>query len=899
MSQQFYLICFRFILAFSQVLIFINSFGQSNNQIKVCIQSSEIIKDYKIQLIKIIGTKEKLVIQKNISTECTYFKIENNTIYRILVQSDCCSAFTLPWKADTLNNDYAFDIRLKEKNFELKEVIIKQKKDRFERSGDTLFVNVSDTDTRPHAAASTLFDRITGLNSSFGIVSVLGENVQEITIDGKRIFGGAASLTLDNIKANMIERMEFVEKTLANGQKQNVLNLKLKANRKDGIYGDTGVGLGTNQNYVGNGNFNKITKKGFINAFSTANSINERGIDPKTIERISMNSFRNALNASSSVIGLYEPRTQTENNIERLGTNLRGTNKYFDSGINFTFSEKKLEFDGFIFGNLNRQVFIQDADKTFFFNNITQNISSNLNDLSKARNVNANFNLRWNPSARTSLRASSQLNKRVDFGQLNDSTITDFENQNLKNIIFSKNQSNLRKSNHSFQFSLVQKGKKGGVVSSFYYQLNKQIDSGEKQFSNFFENPLITFVQNQALEKQEKNAVHNVQVVHSMPLSSQFLIEGKLKGIFENYSVRQNTDVLDAKSDLVFKVPMVNKLNNNLLETAIYVLYKRPKLDIISGFAYWNWHIDRQTKAQIYLSNPSFLLNPFTKVEYKTSIGKLSARFAKEPVLPNSMQTLTPADSSNLNNIFAGNIGLGHYYQKSFDLAANLSARKGYQFNINFNYKILENAVINENLFQPKLGVFSSSFVNVAQPTSNWNLNLSAFQIKLKSDFSWFLLGGVFRFNSFIKTQNEITELRTNYAFLNFNSTLKLKKGLNIRANWQSQFNILQSNSILNNTLNLKSEIDLGHNWYFDSGIRLNINKSQTINTQLFADTEVSKFLLKNNSMKVSLILKNILNSKNEITVEQANNYQSVVYTNFLPRIGLLKLTFYPETWKK
>ena len=887
--------CIRFFLALLCNFTAFTSSAQHIRQIQVCVQSSANTKNHTIRLLKVSGNQEKLAAEKIMSTECTDFKVEPNTVYRLLVQSDCCSASTSIWQSDTIKSNHRFNINLQEKNIQLKEVIVKEKKDRFERSGDTLIVNVNDADARPHAAAATLFDRINGLNSSFGGVSILGEDVQAITIDGKRIFGGISKLTLESIRADMIERMEFIQKTLANGQKQNVLNIKLKANKKDGIYGDLDAGLGENRNYIGKASINKITKNGFINAFSTANSINETGIDTKVIERISLNTFRNALNASSSVIGLYEPRT-IENNIEKLEPRFRGINKYFDTGLNFTHEQKKLAFDGFIFGNFNRQNFLQTSAQQQFYSNVTQIINSQLQDKSRIGNVNANINLKWDLTERTNLRVSSQLNNENLSRSVSDSTIAGFSNTFFNNVITAQSQKNSNALTHISQLSLVQKGRRGGFVSSIYYRLDNQFKVDSNRFINLLQNPDAQLYQNQTINKRLNTTAHTIQLVQSVPLNSQFLIEGKLKGLFENHSIWQHT---------VFPVQDIppvlasNAINNQIFETGIYLLYKRARFDIISGLAYAYWNIYRQSQTERFTAQPTFLFNPFTKMEYRFSSGKLSARFAQEPLLPGAMQLITPADSSNLNNIMVGNIYLNHYQQKTFELTSHIQAKNGYQFNLHFNYKRLNGAVINENFYQPSLNIFTSGFTNTPDPISNWNLNFSAYQIKLKSKFSWFLMGGMFQINSLIKTREEVSPLQLNLMYLNLNTTLKLKSTFNLKANWESQFRILQNNILINHLVNLKSEADLGNNWFVDSGVRLNINQSHTTSAQLFADAEVGKFLLINNALKVSLVGKNIFNTKQQINIEQGSNYQSTTYTNTLSRVMLLKFTIYPESWKK
>lgn len=186
-----------------------------------------------------------------------------------------------------LQISYAFaqnkrEVEQKERTIALEEVVIKQKRKRFEYKGDSLIINLHTDDARPHASAKTLFEKVQGLTIDWGDnISIHGKPVTAITIDGKTIFGGLPALTLDNIKADMIERMEFIETTDASGKTQSTLNLKLKEDRKNGGFGNIGAGFAPNARYSVNGNFSKITSKGFFNVFSSANNINEKGIDSK------------------------------------------------------------------------------------------------------------------------------------------------------------------------------------------------------------------------------------------------------------------------------------------------------------------------------------------------------------------------------------------------------------------------------------------------------------------------------------------------------------------------------------------------------------------------------------------------------------------------------------------
>lgn len=863
-------------------------------------QENEPLQNINFLIYQKQGNKDSLIFNiKSKKTEVSFSVLPGKN-YKIVTISDCCESISKLFSADTISKNHVFNLILKEKTIDLKELIVRSKKDRYEQKGDTLVINIKDEDFRPHAGANTLFDRIQGLNMGMGgNVSILGKNVQEVTVDGKRIFGGVASLTLENIKADMIDQMEFIESNAANGQKQNTLNLRLKENKKNGGYGNLGIGYGNNKNHSLNGNFSKITQKGFINIFSTSNTINERGIDPKTVERITINTFKKSMNQSGSIIGLYDTKTEnSENEITRYNTNLLGLNRYFDSGLNYTYSFKKIEFDSFIFANLNKKNVLQESNKLTTINTTNQSITENRVYFENIKSINANFNLTWKISPKATIRLSNQLNSLDNRSIYKDTINSTFEELNINNFTQRNVKSDDYKFENIFQISGIKKGKKRGVVNSAYYQIVNTIPTENISFINNSTAFLTQRFQNQNILKENNSVYSNLQIVRSQPLNKRILLEGKIKQVTNTIILKQNNEIFNLNikpSHSMFE----NKESNILTESSLYLLYKKPKFDLITGVGYWNWKVNRQTLTEKHAISPNFILNPFTKINFKLQKTNLSVKYAKEPFLPNWKSTINVADSSNLFALNYGNIYLNYFSQNAIDINASTSTNKGYQFSLNFNYNLATNALITKNTLDENYGVFASTFVNSEKPISNWNINLTAFQIKLNSKFSWFFLGGYFMTNSLVKTQNNLTAIKTNFGFLNFNTTLKLQKGAYIRANWKSQFNSLQGEFQSNHILTLKSEVDLRNKWYLDSGLRINANKTQAFNSQWFLDTELSKFLLKKNDLKTSLVLKNILNTKNDINITQSNNSQATTSTNYLPLTVLFKLTFYPETWKK
>lgn len=848
------------------------------------------------------NTSDSLVLQKELSVPQVSYTFKPSISYKIAVFSPFLSSATPTYfKADTLRCPLNIYLKPIEKTFDLKEITVKAERQRFEKQGDTLVIHVKDSDARPHAEAHTLFDRIQGLESSGnGSLRVLGKNVQEVTVDGKKIFGGVGSLTLDNIKANMIERMEFIESSPSSPQQQNTLNIVLKANRKKGIYGNISAGYGNNQSYAANARFSKIMPKGFLSAFTTANSINDRGIDPKTLEEMTVQNYKKTMNRQGSAIGLYETdlAQETQNQLP-IHQRLQGINQYADMGFNVTHIGPKLEIDGFVIGIANQNNQEQRQTSYTVFNTATQNLESLKNKFEQLRHAHAQINLTWKINPKTTFQLSNQLQLGESQLAQTDSIQSLIERFNTNSLTTRQISQNTSLLDNILQMSGVRKGKKPGVVSSLYYQMHYTLPSEDKIFSNFLTSFSGNQAQNQALEKNNQIKYSNAQFIHARPLTRRLLLEGKLKYAYQHVQLWQRTEPLDntltPKNSSFINM---NQEQTTKIESGLYIFYKRPKTQIISGLGYWHWLIHRQADELKFEDAPNFWLNPFTKVNFRISNSSLSYKFAREPYLPTWQAALGIVDSSEVFNLVRGNHRLQHYRQNSSDLTFTSSTKNGYQVNFSLSYRQIEQEIINRNEFNPQNGSFESTFSNAQEPTSVYNAHVTLFRLRPQSRFTWFFLGGILGVNSLMETQNELTPLQTRLGFTQINSTLKLREGFQIRADMRSHYSFLAGRWQSNHQLTLRNSLDIGKKWYFDSYLRFNANVTDRFQIQSFVNTELSRYFLKNQKLKASWVIRNATNTKQEVSISQSNNTIATNAILHLPFTTLLKFTLYPERWK-
>ncbi len=858
---------------------------------------------YKIDtllLYKINVGLESLIFRKINIDNRTPLKvsIESNTTYNLKVINGCCRISEFMFNSDTLIHNQIFRIIIRPQPIELQELVVKTKKERFENSGDTLIINTKPDDARPHAASSTLFDRIPGLSNDFGGLSVLGKRVQEVTINGRKIFGGNPTLSLDAIKADMIEKMEFIDKNLANGQSQNTLNIRLKPNKQNGGYGVLTGGLNLKDRFLINGNFNKITKRGFLNVFSTANNVNQRGTDTKTLSSLQSLSIKRAMNGTGSVIGLYDtsPKIIDETS-KTLNQRIEGVNMLGDAGVSYNFSKKKIEFDIFAYGNFRNGEIIKQKTSEMFLGDMNQKITQNQFSLLENQFFNSSFNLTWKPTVKTTIRFFHKLNFVGTGNTETDSVNNVFENRNLNSYILSNSNRVTSESSQDLGLSIINIGKKRGVLSSLLLGGSKEFFPENIEYYNFIKSGFFQNTSDRFLQKDQKSINGNIQFNHARPISKKILLEGKIR--YEYDSRKSNQIYLPSKES--FKIDsnfQFSSVTNNLFESGLFALLQRPRFRVISGLSFWHWDILRISRTNYVLIRNNFIINPFTKIEYKLPNKTIWFRIASEPLLPSWSQLGALPDSSKINSILFGNVFLESTSQRVLELNYNVTNKSGLQIGFNLAYKKYSNPIISKNTFNPVLNIFTGSYSNFGTPTSSINFNVNAFKIKLNSKFSSFFLGGVIRINSFQSINNIISPLKTTFAFYNFTSTLKFNKKYLVKGNWSSQFSFLSKKLVWNNSFNISNDFELGRKWYLDSKIKFNVNKTQTNNYfyQTFFDFELNKYILKNNGLKAGLKLMNALDIKNQVQVNQNSNLLTYQFDNILPRVFMLNITIYPES---
>jgi hypothetical protein len=123
---------------------------------------------------------------------------------------------------------------------------------------DTVIYNVSAFKTRPYATVEELLKKLPGIQvDKDGNITMQGEKIQKVFVDGKVFFLNDPKLATQNLLAEMVDKVEaFNEKSerakltgIPDQNPEKVINLRLKPDKKKGLFGSGEGGLASQDRY--------------------------------------------------------------------------------------------------------------------------------------------------------------------------------------------------------------------------------------------------------------------------------------------------------------------------------------------------------------------------------------------------------------------------------------------------------------------------------------------------------------------------------------------------------------------------------------------------------------------------------------------------------------------------
>ncbi|HEY3429763.1 MAG TPA: TonB-dependent receptor, partial [Cyclobacteriaceae bacterium] len=180
----------------------------------------------------------------------------------------------------------AGQLKLQPQAKQLDEMVIMGEKVPVRIKGDTIEFNAGSFKTKANANVEDLLKKLPGVEvDPDGTVRAQGEEVRRVLVDGKEFFGRDPKLATRNLPADAIEKVQVFDKKsdqaeftgIDDGQREKTVNLELKEDKRNGMFGNATAGAGTEGRYQLKGNLNRFRKDQQLSFLGMANNINEQG----------------------------------------------------------------------------------------------------------------------------------------------------------------------------------------------------------------------------------------------------------------------------------------------------------------------------------------------------------------------------------------------------------------------------------------------------------------------------------------------------------------------------------------------------------------------------------------------------------------------------------------------
>ena len=172
--------------------------------------------------------------------------------YRLIVSSIGFNEHS-QWVEMKNNNLDLPAIRLTEQVQHLAEVSVQGKAAEMTVKGDTIEYNTAAYQVAENANVEELLKKMNGVEvDKEGNVTINGEEIKAVRIDGKKFFGDDVQTATKNIPAEMIDKIQVIDEKsemakltgFEDDETERIINLSLKKNRKKGIFGNYSGALG-------------------------------------------------------------------------------------------------------------------------------------------------------------------------------------------------------------------------------------------------------------------------------------------------------------------------------------------------------------------------------------------------------------------------------------------------------------------------------------------------------------------------------------------------------------------------------------------------------------------------------------------------------------------------------
>jgi hypothetical protein len=768
-------------------------------------------------------------------------------------------------------------------------------------SKDTIEFNADAFKVQPNATVEELLKKLPGVEvDNAGTITVKGEEVKAVTVDGKDFFGKDPKMATRNLPADAVKRVQIFDKKSKNaqfsgvddGNEEKTINLELKENRKNGLFGNAMAGYGTSDRYESKGIINQFSAKRQWSVIANANNLNQQGIS--------------ANDASSLATGGSSP-FQSSAPINWGGQMSSGDTKSATVGLNYNHEFTKTNKFNLSYYLTDSKTDLREVTNSNTFVSDSSLISHRLktnNSKSTAHNFSTAIDFKIDSTSEMSINGSYSI--RLNSGDLNqiDTTLGNslrIVNRNIQKRINDQNNQSFS-SSFSYRKKFARKGRNMSLNGQYG---NNNNDIVNNILSNFYNgagliNPINSYFQDQENKSLGNN--YSIGGTYNEPISKNWTWSTSLstrnnrtdliKDFYnldpENIDPRDLDETLSRSFDNSYRYSFFGQTFR----------FNKENLSASAGAEFQNSQLVGIPSVGAELSQPFNYIMPNASVEWeKPSIRLNYSSNLSEP----SIDQLQPiVDNSDPVNIYEGNPNLKPAYRHN--LRANYNWFDQFNFrslftSIRYTYtdnKIATGTTI-DGFGTRRRKPVNTDFESSLSIFSSFGSPINSLKMKYRVGFNNSIVNGVTLINS---RENKIDRL-TNGASFTLENKSKKRFDISATTRWSWNNNIYRENkaqnaSFVNQTYEANFILYPGKGWTVESRLEHYIydQGSFSANTQVsLLNASVSKLLFKN-KWQFKLRGFDLLNQNQGVNRSTSENGITETISNTIGRYVMLTALF-------
>jgi len=248
---------------------------------------------------------------------------------------------------------------------------------------DTIEYNAGAFKVKPDGVAEDILRKLPGVEvDRSGNIKALGEDVQNVLVDGKEFFSNDPKVTTKNLPAEAIKKVQVYDKKseeadlsgIEDASREKTINFVLKEGQKQAWFGEVSAGGGTGDHYAANAKVYRFTKTKQIAMLGMLNNTNKSGFSLQ--DYIDFNGGLSSMMSGSSRISLSFDNSAPID----FGNKINGLLTSGAAGMNYSVELKKdRRFYGSYLGNASERKLHQNSVTDYFYQSGSQT-SKNLSD---------------------------------------------------------------------------------------------------------------------------------------------------------------------------------------------------------------------------------------------------------------------------------------------------------------------------------------------------------------------------------------------------------------------------------------------------------------------------------------------------------------------------------------